>query len=77
MILMLVVGIAIIAITGLINILSLNASKKIQTYGTIFKFIPLIIALIGGFTIAIIFGLKDGTFGNNGITPGIAPNEAW
>ncbi|WP_117276103.1 APC family permease [Mycoplasma putrefaciens] len=76
-ILMLVVGIAIIAITGLINILSLNASKKIQTYGTIFKFIPLIIALIGGFTIAIIFGLKDGTFGNNGITPGIAPNEAW
>ncbi|MBY7703835.1 amino acid permease [Vibrio harveyi] len=60
----LVGGIIIIILTTILTVSSLSTSRRIQTIGTTLKFIPLIVALISGFVIAAIFGLKDGTFGN-------------
>ncbi|QQY78145.1 APC family permease [Mycoplasma mycoides subsp. capri] len=56
-------GIAIIIINALINVFDLSISRKYQAFGTIFKFIPLAIALIAG---VVLFD-KNGAFLSGGI----------
>ncbi|UWD35006.1 APC family permease [Mycoplasma cottewii] len=66
----LLVGIFIIISTTILTVSSLHTSRRIIAIGTVIKFIPLVVALISGFVIVAIFGIKDGTFGNG--TP-----ETW
>ncbi|CAE77521.1 APC family permease [Mycoplasma mycoides] len=56
-------GIAIIIINALINVFDLSISRKYQAFGTIFKFIPLAIALIAG---VVLFD-QNGAFLSGGI----------
>ncbi|WP_434334585.1 APC family permease [Mycoplasma capricolum subsp. capricolum] len=70
-------GITIIIINAFINIFNLSISRKYQAFGTIFKFIPLIIALIAG---VVLFD-KNGAFLSGGFdttTPtGEIKREEW
>lgn len=56
-------GIAIIIINALINVFDLSISRKYQAFGTIFKFIPLAIALVAG---VVLFD-HNGAFLSSGI----------
>lgn len=69
-----VIGISLILIFGLLNSFSQISSRKIQIFGTIFKFIPLFIALFAGFF------LIDKTNGTSAIWNGVGigePKNGW
>ncbi|WP_051350839.1 APC family permease [[Acholeplasma] multilocale] len=53
----LLVGITMIVTFTMINVYSQTVSRSIQVFGTAFKFIPLLIALVAGFVLA---GTHDG-----------------
>ncbi|ATZ16091.1 amino acid permease-like protein [Entomoplasma freundtii] len=75
LIVFIVSGVTLIILIGLINAFSPNASKMIQIFGTVFKFIPLIAALIAGFCL---IDKTPGAAGNssmwNGTGVGVPPH---
>ncbi|WP_051636001.1 APC family permease [Mesoplasma photuris] len=60
------VGISIIVIGLFVNMYAMNWSNRIQVFGTVFKFIPLLIALVAGFVIGAM-NIEDGVFGNGNV----------
>lgn len=76
LIVLIVAGISLIILVGFINAFSLQASRMIQVFGTIFKFIPLLMALVAGYCLIDKTGGTSAMWNGTGVGTGDHPWSA-